>query len=98
MVPRVEHGATLDQLSRRCSPQLYARPAGTGQMRTLTLLQCAATWVSLSDLSAFGIIFAKTIAIKLDVTSACGMCPVFSCQSEARVSGRSVAGAVWIRG
>lgn len=35
---------------------------------------------------------------RLDVTSACGMCPVFSCQSEARVSGRSVAGAVWIRG
>lgn len=32
----VKHGAVLDQLSFRCSPQLRAGPAGDGQMRTLS--------------------------------------------------------------
>lgn len=51
----VKHGAMLDQLSRCCSPQLKARPAGMGQMRTLTLLQFTATWVPLSDLGALAL-------------------------------------------
>lgn len=35
---------------------------------------------------------------RLDVTSACKKCPLFSCQSVLAVSAESVAGAGWIRG